>query len=582
MHSYGDLDKLDAGDGFLVRAWREQFDPFTCDTFQPRLHNSASLVEELEDLVSRGDERSRWWGHVGKVRDELSAVVTEEADALGSLPEYRWNVQRLLGLKSAASVRHACAVVRAARPAYEQRIAEMARGAFFGLPKSKQSSHLALRRLATLAMQRSCPEVETFPVNQPIEDGKVADAIIRSVQAGSEEYEVVFVVAGDAKRMQQVVRKVDFDLAKSSRLPAEEVRSLTEQHPQIRFVRRSLRAGSPRQAINESRRHLGRAVDLCNLYHNEAELQVLDEVFWRYSGGTYCLQRQSEQAFRRLYPRRQAVRDTHGSLDLVSEARMDPRLLSALELHSSALAVSERQLKLINLWSSLECLSGCCEGNTVTGRVLHLLVDLLVWRRIEKVVGYLAIGCKNLAERVGSEDFGAGFSPRSSKHHVDRGEMFRALCAPHDSGPIVELLRFASADPLLCFRIWRIWHEFHRPKRLREKLIRSRRRIAWQIVRIYRARNLLVHHGYETPHLGPLLDNLQYYCSSALQRVTHGLKRDPSWGVRDVIESWTTKSQYLLESLDEAPSRLTAGGVFDWSSDGGPPLWTATEATPGQ
>lgn len=89
MHSYGDLDQLDVGEGFLVRAWRELFDPYTSDTFQPRLHNAASLVEELEDLVSRGDESSRWWGHAKKVGEELSAVVADEGDVLGPLPEYR-------------------------------------------------------------------------------------------------------------------------------------------------------------------------------------------------------------------------------------------------------------------------------------------------------------------------------------------------------------------------------------------------------------------------------------------------------------------------------------------------------------
>lgn len=572
MHSYDDLGGLNEGSGFLVRAWRELFDPHTCDTFQPRLHNTASLVEELEDLALRGDERSRWWGYVRQVRDELAAVVQEEGDLLDLIPEYRWNVQRLLGLQSASSVHHACAVVRAAKTKYENRIVYEARQAFVGLPSAKKASYLALRRLATLAMQRSCPEVETFPVGEAIQDAAVAESIMRSVQTGSEDYDVVFVVVGDVTRMQQVVRKVGFNLEKSSRLPGAEVKSLAKRHPQIGFVSRSLSAGSPREAINESRRHLGRAVDLCNLYHNEAELQVLDEVFWQYANGGFRLRRQSEQAFRRLYPRRLAVEDTHQSLDLISEDRMDPRLLSALELHSSALAVSERQLKLINLWSSLECLSGCCEGRSVTDRVLHLLVDLLVWRRIEKVVGYLAIGCKNLAERIDNDDFGGGFS-RSNKHHVDRGELIRVLCAPKDSEPIVQLLKFAAADPLLCFRLWRTWHEFHRPQRLREKLVRSRRRLAWQIVRIYRARNLLVHHGYETPHLGPLLDNLQYYCSSALQRMTHGLKRDISWGVRDVIESWTAKSQYLLESLNDDPGRITAGAVFDWTSDAGPPLW---------
>jgi hypothetical protein len=36
---------------FLLQAWQELFDPFTPDSYQPRLHHTASLVEKLENIA---------------------------------------------------------------------------------------------------------------------------------------------------------------------------------------------------------------------------------------------------------------------------------------------------------------------------------------------------------------------------------------------------------------------------------------------------------------------------------------------------------------------------------------------------
>ena len=45
-------------------------------------------------------------------------------------------------------------------------------------------------------------------------------------------------------------------------------------------------------------------------------------------------------------------------------------------------------------------------------------------------------------------------------------------------------------SPLLVYRLYRAWRELHDPNSLARSMVSSRCRIAWQIARIYRARNL--------------------------------------------------------------------------------------------
>jgi hypothetical protein len=49
-----------------------------------------------------------------------------------------------------------------------------------------------------------------------------------------------------------------------------------------------------------------------------------------------------------------------------------------------------------------------------------------------------------------------------------------------------------------------------------------------QLFRVYRARNLIVHHGDPGEFVGPLLDTLQYYLSVPLTRVLVELARHPA------------------------------------------------------
>src|SRR5437016_3965664 len=75
---------------FLVLSWKEMFDPLTPDSYQPRLSNTPSLINEIGSVARRLQQSSKWQKHFDVLREELVAVIESEADLLGSLPYYHW------------------------------------------------------------------------------------------------------------------------------------------------------------------------------------------------------------------------------------------------------------------------------------------------------------------------------------------------------------------------------------------------------------------------------------------------------------------------------------------------------------
>lgn len=570
------LDAAHAPSVFMLSAWHELLDPFTPDTFQPRLHNVASLVHELADVSSRLDESTVWWKHANSLRHELLAVADEEHDLLQSLPEYQWHLQRIKAAQSRHTLRLACRLLDRRRPEYDDALRRSILQSAAGLPQQKNAAYKALRRLATLAIQASKDDSD-FEIAPALVDAPAADVLqwlVDTTLGNEQAFRCVFAVVGEQRHIQTVVRRVGFRLLPEHSLPNDAVLQLQCAYGSVYFVEIVVNGRSMRNAMARARNTLSMAADTFNLYSNAEAIGIANPAFAKLDGGAaYVAVSQTQQAFRRLYARSRAARDSGETLELVSQKRLDGRVLNALQLHSLALSSAEPRVKLVNLWSALECLAGCCEHESVIERVLHLVVPLLVWRRVDKVVRYTSIAVKQLADLKTNWQYGPGF-PRSKENFVHPWDMMVTLCRPQQHADIVSLLGFCSPHPLLCFRVFRLWESFHDPSALRKELLKSRDRLEWQLRRIYRARNALVHDGKEVKLFGPLLDNLQYYSSVVIQRIIHGMKLNEGWGVRESLEYWNAKSDYVLDSLDEHPGRLRASDFFPFKAPSDAPhIW---------
>jgi len=98
----------------------------------------------------------------------------------------------------------------------------------------------------------------------------------------------------------------------------------------------------------------------------------------------------------------------------------------------------------------------------------------------------------------------------------------------------------------------------------------------WQLQRIYRARNLLVHEGIAVPQLQYLFEQLNYYYSVTFSAVIDDVQKHPQWSVDHSFLHRCLNFERLLHLLNKSPSMLTVADVLLREEGNTEPLWPTT------
>ena len=85
------------------------------------------------------------------------------------------------------------------------------------------------------------------------------------------------------------------------------------------------------------------------------------------------------------------------------------------------------------------------------------------------------------------------------------------------------LLSSCKDFPLLVERIKYYNETLSTPAKVHAFVDKHADRVRWQILRIYRNRNLIVHNGQRTPYLPLLIENLHSYVDDFISYIIHGM-----------------------------------------------------------
>ena len=139
---------------FVLAAWHELFYGFTPDSFQPRLSNVPSLVEEIRELSLRWQTQTLFAKQVEKVKDELRQAIKSETKILALIPTYRSALVRLTSANTPKGTFVAASLLAENRNQYVRAFKDWSTKAIQNLPKGKLEAIEAIRRLATFAFQQ--------------------------------------------------------------------------------------------------------------------------------------------------------------------------------------------------------------------------------------------------------------------------------------------------------------------------------------------------------------------------------------------------------------------------------------------
>lgn len=195
-------------------------------------------------------------------------------------------------------------------------------------------------------------------------------------------------------------------------------------------------------------------------------------------------------------------------------------LNNALRFHSLSLDSESAQNQLLDLWAIFETLLDIKNKHTSDRiqQVCFFLVPILKRKYLYSLFSQLAFDIKN---------FSAAWYKKIVKGSKSYDECVFHLCTfillDDRQTEYKEFIDYCKDFPLLVERVNYYRNMLSSPKDVYEYVEKHSKRVRWQIMRIYRNRNLIIHNAKTTPYLNLLIENLHSYIDDFLEYTVQNL-----------------------------------------------------------
>ena len=187
-----------------------------------------------------------------------------------------------------------------------------------------------------------------------------------------------------------------------------------------------------------------------------------------------------------------------------------------VDMHGICVENDVPENQLLNLWISLETLVPARVGKNKIKNVIISVKPFIrltyIKKLLERFVSDLMLWNKNETRRILSK-------VPSTEGLALYIRAFYLLSLKGNKSIRDELYKLLGNYPLLRFRTFSLAESFKNPKKVQELLNSHDMKVAWQIRRIYRTRNLIVHSGRSPKHIGTLIENGHDYLDTILNEV---------------------------------------------------------------
>jgi hypothetical protein len=240
------------------------------------------------------------------------------------------------------------------------------------------------------------------------------------------------------------------------------------------------------------------------------------------------------------------------------------RLVSSIRTAALARTSFSPENRLISLWSAIEVLLS--EPSEVA-RIVHyakLIVPCIVMRHARRQV----IATYNeLLPRYRSR---LNKITRSMPTEAHGQEAFAELLFLPENAPYQDTLcRLLADNPLALHRVFKLQRDYKNIKAVNGTMDDHHDRVRWQIHRVYRARNQLVHAGRMPSYLESVILNVaEYYRSAIVTIVGRAKKEDLKSDIDQVVSEIGIKygimrSHFRKGKPDTALTKEQVGKIMD-------------------
>ncbi|MFZ2160675.1 MAG: hypothetical protein WAW02_00525 [Sideroxyarcus sp.] len=185
-----------------------------------------------------------------------------------------------------------------------------------------------------------------------------------------------------------------------------------------------------------------------------------------------------------------------------------------VELHGIGVSNQIPENQLLNLWISIETITPSHVGQNKIAGVISSLSPVLMLNYINRLV-----------ERVASDLVRwdryrtAKILKKVSKDKNVRLNILRLLAMNKHAPLRDELYGMLGDFHLLRYRLFRLSRTLSDPNKIKDLLKTHEKKVSWQIRRIYRTRNLIVHSGQSPVFIHALIENGHDYLDQILTQI---------------------------------------------------------------
>lgn len=192
------------------------------------------------------------------------------------------------------------------------------------------------------------------------------------------------------------------------------------------------------------------------------------------------------------------------------------KFVRSAELHSMALSSNASENQIINLWISLESLVPSESKSENASNIEHIVDSLMPFlneRYIQKLINNLV---KDLL-RWNAVETKKALRPITGRKLIDK--LAKVMILPEHAAICASIEATFGDFHLLRDRFEHLKNLLKSPDNILAALDAHKMRLEWQIRRIYRARNIIVHSGKTPAHTQPLIEHTHDYLDTVLSRL---------------------------------------------------------------
>lgn len=512
---------------FFTQLMEELLFDYTHSTYKPSIMNTPGLCYEALSTIDDIEKGSINNSHINHITEELTENLRQDdiAQHLLSSPlssilnELNQNSSNLKNLKVTLELLR----IQLNPSRYEEKLSEELIKAITNGYDTQRIRKLTRAMTTHLLSKGISQDFLRDKVNDNFRNDKVLvnsnEQIIeflRSLPEKPKKHDVYFIVDNSLKHALQYFSKMDIEILSS---PPEHLKDETffkSINQRLIVVSRNIKALDPYNAKRIAEVGLKFSSTLMSLYHHKQEATWSSEnIVFSEDGVIYKISTTMNPMHRckDLVPdaASRRIEDFMSNFNMKQDSFS--KFIRSAQLHSMALRTKDVENQILNLWIALESLIPDEFKSDKTNTTQHIVDSIIPFLNHGYIEGLIQSLIKDL--RRWKYETSNTFLKITGEDNFAKS-LVLIFSLPEHQVALNEYRQKLDNFPLLLERFNYINDLVSSPEKIMKSLENHAKRIEWQIKRIYRTRNIIVHTGKTPSKTTILVEHTHDYLDTVL------------------------------------------------------------------